>query len=944
MAGSTPLSYEIVPWVRRGLASLIGGAATQGYASLPVSLSVNGSPISAPPIRLLGPGDVTGIDARAVIRTDPRDASDAFEPNYLATVEFAAPDFPWMFTPSGVANGRVQPWLCLIVIPDGPGATLTAAGALPSVLRIDAPLIPKNELPDLSTIDTWAHAQVTGSGLSGAALTAAFDGDPALTCSRLIASRKLDPNAAYIACVVPTYRAGVKAGLGLTVDPSDLAPAWDATVTAPFLLPAYYAFRFRTGPGGDFGSLARKIVPNVAAASASTRNVEFGKPGFGIPDVPAMVLGLEGALKTPGAASTPWPVATQIPFQSALRAALNPSSAADPVVAPPTYGRTQTGAALPAAGQQPVWLEELNLDPRSRSAAGAGAQVVQAAREALAGSAWDQVGEIRKANALLQRAQLARAVSSALYVRHLAATSDGEYLQLTAPLHARVTLVLNGSTKTLHGALAASALPDAAVSGALRRFMRPRGLVGRQLPAAPLDLVSRLNTPVAAGGNGVPVLTPLALPRGMVAFDDVEANVAVASMAAVPAREASGWNIAAQATTTTHDVDARNATPARIELRNDPNLPAIFRSASANIPALITLPTDAAELAAFGDRFSVAAKAAGAYLNVVQATPAVRAPLGGTATLSSTRALLAAKIDPERTIGTRVGARIPLGAGRDPLQPVRSGPSFPQAMYSALAQLSPEWMLPGIASIPNDSATMLAANDSFVEAYMVGLNEELARELVWRGFPADVRATYFQNFWSSSSPDIQAIGTFAPAGHLGDHIIAGASPDREILLLRASLFARYPNAVVAAVRAQWSGAVRTLTSQRSYPLFRGNIGPDVTFFGFDVPDARGSADPSKQDAGWYFAIEEHVTEPRFGLEPEPSAVNNPTWNELSWSDVTLNGVFLNPAVPPATAPSREGVAWGPSAATMAFVLERRPVRVAMHALALLGPVPTSTPT
>ena len=36
-------------------------------------------------------GEVTSMDARAVIRTDPRDGVDAFEPNYLATVEFVCP-------------------------------------------------------------------------------------------------------------------------------------------------------------------------------------------------------------------------------------------------------------------------------------------------------------------------------------------------------------------------------------------------------------------------------------------------------------------------------------------------------------------------------------------------------------------------------------------------------------------------------------------------------------------------------------------------------------------------------------------------------------------------------------------------------------------------------------------------------------------------------------
>lgn len=934
MPDATPLSYEIVPWVRRGLASLVSGAASGAAATLPVTLAVNGSAINAPAVRLIGPGDVTGIDSRAVTRTDPRDATDAFEPSYLAVVEFDAPDFPWLCTPAGPSAGRLQPWICLIVVPDGPGVTLSAGFGGTSVLRLGAPLVPKNELPDLATIDAWAHAQVIGSGLSSAQLGEAFDGDPSLTCSRLIAPRKLVPDTAYLACVVPTYRAGVHAGLGLPVDPADTAPAWDVGVAATVLLPSYYAFRFRTGPAGDFASLARKIVPVVAQATSGTRDADMSAPGFGAPASAGLVLGVEGALKIPGATTASWPAGRQVPYQAYLRAALAPPPAADPVVAPPTYGNAQTGTTLPPAGQPPVWMSDLNLDPRSRVVAGAGTQVVQAAREALAGAVWEQAGEIERANALLRRAQLARAVTASLAMRHLDTASDGSYLQMTAPLHARVALALGGSSTTLRGAVAASALPPASLSGAFRRFMRPRGAIGRQLPETTFGLVARLNTPPAPGSNALQTLSPAVPPRGMVAFDDVATTVRVAAFAAAPAHELSGWNL----TATTASPTA--AQP--IVLAKDPNLPALFKEANKNVPPLIVLPTNATALATFAGRFGAAAKIAGTVLQVAAPVPAAFLPLGGAAALTTTRAALAARLDPELTIAARAGARVPLRTTGDSLAGVRNAPSFPQAMYEPLAELSPEWMLPGISEISQDSATALAPNDAFVEAYLVGLNEEMSRELLWRGFPLDLRSTFFQNFWSPA-PDIPAIGSFAPAGGLGSHAAGGGDANRIILLVRASLFARYPNAVVAAVQAQWSGSVRTLSSNRQYPLFRGTIGTDMRFFGFDIPDARGNPDPAEKDAGWYFAIEQHATEPRFGLEPEPSMTTSPTWNDLSWKDVSVSGAFLDPATAPA-APTREGVAWSAGAATMAFVLERRPVRVAMHAIALLGPETAVSPT
>ena len=178
MPDPQPTSYTIVSWVRRGLASLISAASATNYACLPVTITVNGAPVNGPSVRLIGPGQITGLDPRAVIRTDPRDGAMAFEPNYLATMELAAPDLPWMFSPAPQGNGRVQPWICLIVVPDADGVSLERAGAGLSVLTIKSPLDPAAELPDLATIDSWTHAQVTGANVSGTDLTKALDGDP----------------------------------------------------------------------------------------------------------------------------------------------------------------------------------------------------------------------------------------------------------------------------------------------------------------------------------------------------------------------------------------------------------------------------------------------------------------------------------------------------------------------------------------------------------------------------------------------------------------------------------------------------------------------------------------------------------------------------------------------------------------------------------------------
>jgi len=269
-------------------------------------------------------------------------------------------------------------------------------------------------------------------------------------------------------------------------------------------------------------------------------------------------------------------------------------------------------------------------------------------------------------------------------------------------------------------------------------------------------------------------------------------------------------------------------------------------------------------------------------------------------------------------------------------------------MYEPLANLSPEWMLPGISSIPIDTAVLLQPNAHFVEAYMVGLNEEFARELLWRQFPAERRETWFQNFWTTGgTPDIPAVAQFNPAVHLGGNTLGSNDPGRIVLLFHANLFQRYPNALVSAVQAVWNppdlhGVVnRGLGTSRQWPIFQGKIGNEYRFFGFDIPDPFGLPDPAKKNPGWYFVLEEHITEPRFGLEPPGSVptTTKPSWNDMSWDNVAEGAALAGNFLSATTAPkfkADEIAGWSENSAAMAFVLMRRPVRVAMHANALIA--------
>src|SRR5262249_56649819 len=129
-----------------------------------VTVKVDGAGDVGMDVRLYGPGDVTGLDPRQIVRTDPRAGATSYEDTYLASVEFARADLPWLFTPATAsAADRLRPWLGLVVLRRQEGVSLdpNPSGPLP-VLEITAPARASAELPDLAQSWAWAHAQIAG--------------------------------------------------------------------------------------------------------------------------------------------------------------------------------------------------------------------------------------------------------------------------------------------------------------------------------------------------------------------------------------------------------------------------------------------------------------------------------------------------------------------------------------------------------------------------------------------------------------------------------------------------------------------------------------------------------------------------------------------------------------------------------------------------------------
>jgi hypothetical protein len=132
------------------------------------------------------------------------------------------------------------------------------------------------------------------------------------------------------------------------------------------------------------------------------------------------------------------------------------------------------------------------------------------------------------------------------------------------------------------------------------------------------------------------------------------------------------------------------------------------------------------------------------------------------------------------------------------------------------------------------------------------------------------------------------------------------------------LLRRYPNALVYLTPA--SGSTSTGAPPPDIlPIFNGAMDPDVSFFGFPLsPEAAVGTGGA---TGYFVVIQEHPTEPRFGLDAG-TQLGNATHLSIGTQ-------------PPAGVPLK-GRTWGKNSAHMADITRRLPIRIAIHASQLVA--------
>jgi hypothetical protein len=338
--------------------------------------------------------------------------------------------------------------------------------------------------------------------------------------------------------------------------------------------------------------------------------------------------------------------------------------------------------------------------------------------------------------------------------------------------------------------------------------------------------------------------------------------------------------------------------------------------------------------------------------------------------LAVTPELILDAINPARTMTAYLKGRVRFWPDVIPtnwfddlrIDPVMAAPVYKRAMYEALDAYDRDWLVPGLGAIAEpEFVTLLEANPAFCETFLIGLSDEMGRELLWRNYPTDQRGTYFKRFWDADEDELsKPIHKFSTTGPepIGSHMAIGGGSGTGfrpvVLVLRGESVRRYPDAIIAAVEAEPPAAnagsafpPTFIAGSDARILFHAHLAPDYILVGFrlTIEEVR--------NGHWWFLLAEHPTAPRFGMAeaiaPNPRAAggsiqqDNLDWNDLTGSDGQLDhGRFLSPPVRTMSisdSGSNPAVQlWPGSSAVVARTLLRDPVRAAFEGKDLLNSI------
>lgn len=981
--------YSYLSWVRQGLATeleTLDHLGASGPNALPqfdfqISVKGNGKEVAGAQIKkqlnLYEPGDIAGLQSNAVLKTNPANGVINFEPNFFPYIEFFDEDFPWRYTPFKANGGRLRPWISLVVLEENEfdRIPLQKDAILPSFKVKDGDNPP---FPPADQVWAWAHTQVLSSSGNAAG---GFSFPSNQSSARIICPRKLKPHTKYFAFLIPSFERGRRAGLKYPKSEIDnistQAVAWGNGQRA---FPFYYNWEFSTSENEDFESLVQKIKPRDLDSMIGKRWIDLQNTGYELkykeqnPDEGLVNLDpdggnkidtiQQGAILMETALRVPGPELPSLididqkdeAYFKKLEALLNLGADLqsdevlneehpylrnpffqvdtttnedtiydDPIILPPIYGRWHAQKdRVDKDEENPSWFNQINLDPRNRVAAGLGAEIVRRNQEAYVDSAWKQANRLSEVNEYLRKTQFSLALNQSIVHKYIRKMSPERILSISGGLQHLIKV--EGKT-TLKSNLYSKAIPKGLFSPAMEKISNRKRKWNQKTRASQRSLNQRR------------IIKP---------FNDTIDSIHMgAKLPEIPRNEKvlDVYKLIEICCTVKYLQRTPRAKRVSNSLKHSPpwkSVPTYYSdSDQQSFEKLLVLSGLSGE---FHTPFfeSLFDQFFGYFLIAKHEDKE-------SFSFSENSNLITEQIEPKVAINKRVKAQLgDTAVDTDYFDSLVIEPEFPEPASLKLFDLGIENVVANSNLIPPNTYGVMVTNPQFVESLMLGMNHEMAKELLWREYPTDQRGSYFRKFWESrdSDGDLKDIKPLTSWGEsvLGGNSLRANKEGQLVIVIRADLLMRFPNVVVYLQSAEVDpqSNQRVLGETILMPSFFFEAPPDIYFIGFNIAKTLAT-----KDEGYFFVLRERPGEAQFGLDirPNPNAAPD-RWDSLNWeTDLPNVDRYINLKKDIPKHHTRENISWGygdsnknedaGNAANMAWILQQKPNSVAVHLSSML---------
>lgn len=888
---ATTDGVNFTSWQRSAIYNLVKSPALEdgrlsGEISITLTDAADGKSVQRPArFQIHGPGDVTTVNPRRILRRAPQADSRDAETTKMVHIDFSDPTIPWQYSPVLASSTALQPWIALLVGTDSEivvnerNATVRVA---PTALA---------DL-DLATSHRWAFVQDEAGHGEIARLICPHRSE------RASPPEVMESDTKYLAVVVKAFDRAGKA-------------AWQHPLDEAVTLDLLHWWTFRTGDSGDFETLATAIRPRDASGlGRAPVHYERGDLSVG--------LYARGAISNLTADTD----TEQAEVEKArvdltkLRDDVAALERDDPlgrkVIGLPLYG--EPWAAVPRAT---MWGRQLNDDPRLRGTAGVGVSMGQAAQDDLVAAVVAQLGAFPLANHLVANLAFGLDSAASLWERYLP-TDTTRQVDLLSPILRRLRANHGTAMKAITGP--ESPLDPAVFSSAARRALRP-GTARTRHSAGPVtrrDTITAVNTcrtGQVTPSEDYPSIDNIALRLG------ARPAVDTLQLPHLPPEVVGAMDQLVGVVVDTddfryQDLEQRliDAVAAAFDVSLDPDQ-SLRKHRHLPLPwgILVDAVTRLLDMSEVFDPLELTA----VVVEILAKFPVPRPSRCSALDLGGAAGAITAVLDPRRPDAParrRIGSRIH-GVEIGDLRPLEFPAGVDYATWILLRDRAKEWLLPGVGTLEKNSVVAMQTNPVFIDSFLIGLNTQLQNEFHWRNIPIDRAGTPLLTFWrrvdyttGKRIADIRPIGEWTADSEIGGIAHQVVEPDDEpgnndlVIVFRTDLFRRYPKTMVYLVRTSTdpgdldarllqtpvlSHPAGTDRGDRIYigPIFQGNIDTDIVFFSFDIS-------PDDLDKFWLI-LDEPPSQLRFRMyetnqQLPPNPLGEPAMSSAAFANATLD--------------------------------------------------------